>query len=118
MSLFFYDPDLLSSYDSAYVPHQALITSSSRKLSRDIGMPRNTREDVSLPGNVFDCQHARRDPDDWLQVISMVTVWRRSNRNNISTIEEAFADCALPTPPGPAPLWGPGSIPNNWADFL
>ena len=22
----------------------------------------------------------------------------------------------LPTPPGPAPLWGPGSIPNNWAD--
>ena len=27
-----------------------------------------------------------------------------------------FADCALPTPPGPTPLWGPGSIPNNWAD--
>ena len=26
------------------------------------------------------------------------------------------ADCALPTPPGPRPLWGPGSIPNNWAD--
>ena len=20
------------------------------------------------------------------------------------------------TPPGPTPLWGPGSIPNNWAD--
>ena len=27
------------------------------------------------------------------------TAWRCSNRNNISTIEEAFADCALPTPP-------------------
>ena len=27
------------------------------------------------------------------------TVWRCSNRNNISTIEEAFADCAIPTPP-------------------
>ena len=33
------------------------------------------------------------------------TAWRCSNRNNISTIEEAFADCALPTPPGPTPLW-------------
>ena len=39
-----------------------------------------------------------------------------ATEKNISTIEEAFADCALPTPPGPAPLWGPGSIPNNWAD--
>ena len=26
--------------------------------------------------------------------------WRCDNRNNISTIEEAFADCALPMPPG------------------
>ena len=42
--------------------------------------------------------------------------WRCDNRNNISTIEEAFADCALPMPPGPTPLWGPGSIPGNWAD--
>ena len=31
--------------------------------------------------------------------------WRCSSRNNISTIEEAFADCALPTPPGTTPLW-------------
>ena len=46
------------------VPHQALITSSSRKPSRDIGMLRNTREDMSIPGNVFGCQHARRDPDE------------------------------------------------------
>ena len=44
------------------------------------------------------------------------TAWRCSHRDNISTIDEAFADCALPTPPGPTPLWGPGSIPNNWAD--
>ena len=60
MSLFFYDLDLLSSYDSAFVPHQALITSSSRKPSREIGMLRNTREEMSVPGTVFDCQHARR----------------------------------------------------------
>ena len=32
--------------------------------------------------------------------------WRRDNSNNISIIEEAFADCALPMPPGPTPLWG------------
>ena len=44
------------------------------------------------------------------------TAWRCRSRDNLSTIDEAFADCALPTPPGPTPLWGPGSIPNNWAD--
>ena len=42
------------------------------------------------------------------------TAWRCRSRNNLSTIDGAFADCALPTQPGPAPLWGPGSIPNNW----
>ena len=42
--------------------------------------------------------------------------WRCTNRNNISTIEEAFADCALPTPPGSTPLWRPGWIPVCWAD--
>ena len=41
---------------------------------------------------------------------------RCRSRDNLSTIDEAFADCALLTPPGPTPLWGPGSIPNNWAD--
>ena len=42
--------------------------------------------------------------------------WRCRSRDNISTVDEVFSDCALLTPPGPAPLWGPGSIPNNWAD--
>ena len=33
--------------------------------------------------------------------------WRRTTTaNNISIIEEAFADCDLPMPPGPTPLWG------------
>ena len=41
------------------------------------------------------------------------TEWRCSNRNNMSTIEKAIGDCALPTPPGP---WGPGSVPTCWAD--
>ena len=44
------------------------------------------------------------------------TSWRCRSRDNISTIDEVFSDCALPTPPGTTPLWGPGSIPNNWAD--
>ena len=42
--------------------------------------------------------------------------WRRDNSNNISIIEEAFADCALPTPPGHTKLSGPGSIPGCWGD--
>ena len=40
------------------------------------------------------------------------TAWRFRSRDNISTIEEAFSDCALPTPQGLPPRWGPGSIPN------
>ena len=42
--------------------------------------------------------------------------WRCRSRDNLSTNDEVFADCALPTPPGPTLLWAPGSIPNNWAD--
>ena len=44
------------------------------------------------------------------------TAWRSRSRDNPSTIDEVFSDCALPTPPGPTPLWEPGSIPNKWAD--
>ena len=44
------------------------------------------------------------------------TAWRYPGKDNLSTIDETFADCALPTPLGPTPVWGPGSIPNNWAD--
>ena len=60
----FYDLDSPSSYDSAYVPHQALFTSSSRKPRREVGMLRSTREDMSILGNVSDCQHAQRDRDE------------------------------------------------------
>ena len=63
-SKIFFDPDLPSSSDSTCVPHQALITSSSRNPSREIGKLRNTRQDMSIPRHVFDCQHARRDPDE------------------------------------------------------
>ena len=42
------------------------------------------------------------------------TAWRSTGKGNTSrsTIEEAFSDCNLPTPPGPTPLWGPGSRPT------
>ena len=44
------------------------------------------------------------------------TAWRCRSRDNLSAIDEAFMDSTLPTPPGHTPLWGPGSIPDNWAD--
>ena len=44
------------------------------------------------------------------------TAWRCRSRNNPSTFDEAFMDSILPSPPGPPQLWGPGSIPDNWAD--
>ena len=58
-SKIFQDPDSPSSFGSAHASHQALITSSSRKPSRESRMQRNTREDMSIPGNVSDCQPAR-----------------------------------------------------------
>ena len=63
-SKIFHDPDSPSSYDSTYVLHQALTTSSSRKPSREVGMLRNTLENMCFPGKVFDCQHARRAHDE------------------------------------------------------
>ena len=46
------------------------------------------------------------------------TACRCRSRDNLSTIDEAFTDCALPTPPGPTPLWEPGSMLDNWAGRL
>ena len=60
----FQAPDSPSSFGSAHVSHQAIVTSSSRKPSRESRMHRNTREDTSIPGSVFDCQPARRVPEE------------------------------------------------------
>ena len=54
-----YDPDSPTSYGSTYVPRRALITPSSRMSSREVGMLRNTREKMSITGNVFDWQHVQ-----------------------------------------------------------
>ena len=64
---------------------------------------------------LFECG-LQRTREDWnwtpqTMIVRVLTVpWYRAS------IDEVFADCALPTPPGPPPLWGPGSIPNSWAD--
>ena len=46
------------------------------------------------------------------------TAWRCRSRDNISTIDEVFSDCALPTPLGPTPLWRPArTIGQTFVDF-
>ena len=42
------------------------------------------------------------------------TAWRCRSRDNISTIDEVFSDCALPTPPGPTPLWDADPYRTFW----
>ena len=41
------------------------------------------------------------------------TAWRCRSRDNLSTIDEVFSDCALPTSSDSPPLWGRGSIPGK-----
>ena len=41
------------------------------------------------------------------------TAWRCSFRDNIGTIDEAFADCTLPTPPGPTRCGDPDRSPTT-----
>ena len=64
VSVFFNDLDFTEQLWRTYDPYQALITSSSRKRSREVGLPRNTRDNMRIPGNVFDRQHARREADE------------------------------------------------------
>ena len=63
-SKIFQGPDSPSSFDTAHVSHQALIPSSCKKPSRESRMQRNTLEDISIPRSVFDCQLARRVPEE------------------------------------------------------
>ena len=49
---------------AVHVSGQAHISSSSRRPGRESRLQRNTREDVSIPGDAIDCQPARRDLDE------------------------------------------------------
>ena len=98
-SKIFQDPDLRSSFGSAHVSHQALVTSSSKKPSRDSRMQRNTREAMSIPGNVFDCQSARRVPeelhDDSRNLATPLGIQRREGFEK-SGSEESLQPIPLP----------------------
>ena len=63
-SRIFQDPDSPSSDGSTHISHQARIASGSRKPSREPRTPRITRADMSISGDVHDCQPARGDPDE------------------------------------------------------
>ena len=77
----------------------SLITSSSRKPCRDVGMPRNTRENMSTPGNVFDRQHVQRDPDelhnDSRNLATSLVILRKEGVEN-SGSEEPLQSILLP----------------------
>ena len=60
----FQAPDSPSSDGSTHISQQAHSTSSSRKPSREPRTPRITRADMSISGDVPDCQPARCDPDE------------------------------------------------------
>ena len=50
----FHDPESGSRSGQSHVPNQQRIMSSSRRRPRrDCGVPRNTRDDMSIRGNVF-----------------------------------------------------------------
>ena len=58
-------------------------------------------------------------PDDQVDLVAgdfNGVAHRRTTNANISIIEEAFADCDLPMPHGPTPLWGPGAVPGTWSN--
>ena len=61
----FHDPDSGSSPGTSHVPHQPLITSSSRrKPSRDSGLLHDTRNGMGIQGNVLEDLPAREGPPE------------------------------------------------------
>ena len=93
-----YSSPILSSYDIPTFLIKTLITWSCTKPSREVGMPRNTREHMSIPGNVFDRQHAQRDSDkvhnDSRNLATFLTILRTSIEKNGS--EESLQSIPLP----------------------
>ena len=90
-------------YSSTILIYWAVTTylrsSSSSYYSHEVGMPRNTRVNVSVPGNVFDRQHARRDPDEWhndsRNLATSLVILRKEGIEN-SGSEEPLQSVLLP----------------------
>ena len=67
----FYDPETASSSGASHVPSQPLIFPRPRgMLSRDSGLPLDTRNTMGVSGNVFDSLPAREGPSSALFEIS------------------------------------------------
>ena len=101
-SKIFQDPDSPSSFGSAHVSQQALITSSSRKPSRESRMQRSTPKDMSIHGNVFDCQPARRVPEELYndsRTLATPSVIQRREGIEKSGSEEPVQSIRLPCCP-------------------
>ena len=64
MTLFFYDPDLLSSYDVPTFLLKLLLPRVQESLAAKLEC-REIHEKMSIPGNVFDRQQAQRDSDEF-----------------------------------------------------
>ena len=79
---------------ATYVPHKALITSSSRKPCCEVEMPQNTSENMNLPRNVFDRQHARRNRDE-LQNDSRNLMERIENSGSEEPLQSIPLPCFL-----------------------
>ena len=97
----FHDPDPSSSSSRSHVPHQPLVTSSTRrKPSHESGVLRNAREDMSFPGGVFACQPARRQNLDEIRNNStkLATSSRMNRRDGIETSESGEPLQAIPMP--------------------
>ena len=62
-SPFFYDPDLLSSYDVLTFLIKLLFPRVQESLAAKLEC-RGIHENISIPGNVIDRQHARRDREE------------------------------------------------------
>ena len=63
-----HDPDSGSSSGQSQVPNQhRIIASSRRKPSQDSGVPRNTRDDLSIRDNVFEDLLAQVHPKEFFE---------------------------------------------------
>ena len=64
VSLFFRDLDMLSGYDGPTFLIKLLSPRFRESQATKLECREITRENMSIPGNVSDRQHARRDPDE------------------------------------------------------
>ena len=64
VSPFFYDIDLMSNYDGLTFLIKLLLPRVQESLAAKLECLKMHGENMCFPGNVFDRQHAQRDPDE------------------------------------------------------